>query len=76
MEIIQLNKTLTHLLLYILIHKLNIIGADFKQTLMLKIETCIGFHSFYHVYGSFNYHPCYVDHLIGKGVEPSQTTNY
>ena len=40
------------------------------------VGKCIGFHSFSRVYGSFHCHPCYVDHLIGKGVEPLPITNY
>ena len=55
---------------------LNKIGADFKQTYMFKIESCIGFHSFSHVYVSFHCSPLYVDPSIREGVKPLLTLNY
>ena len=55
---------------------LNKIGADFKQTYMFKIESCIGFHSFSHVYVFFYYCPSFVNLSIRRGVKPLPITNY
>ena len=50
--------------------------ANFKQTLMFKIESCIGFHSFSLVCVFFHSLPRCVNLLIWRGVEPLLTTNY
>ena len=63
-------------LIFFIIHKLNIIGANFKQMAVIKIESCIGFHFFSPVYVSFHCSPLYVDPSIREGVKPLLTTNY